>query len=178
MEILFRKLRPQESEIYRSIRLECLRRYPENFGSNYRDEIKKKKLFFQIHLEESNSDHFVMGGFDNDNLIAIAGFTRYDTINTKHRGRIIQVYVKPEYQGKKIGFRLLQSIVEEAFRNKEIEQIEIDVLANNSNAEKIYSKMGFQIYGTQKKYLKIGNKYFDHKMMYLFAENSVYAKNR
>lgn len=178
MKILFRKLRPQESEIYRSIRLECLKHYPENFGSDYKDEMRKKKLFFQIHLEENSSDNFVIGGFDKENLIAIAGFNRYDTPKTKHRGRIIQVYVKPEYQGKNIGFSLLQSIVEEAFRNKEIEQIEIDVLENNSKAEKIYSKIGFQTYGTQKKYLKIGEKYFDHKMMYIFAENFVSSKDQ
>ncbi|WP_228851753.1 GNAT family N-acetyltransferase [Aegicerativicinus sediminis] len=171
MNIQFRRLLPHESSLYRTIRLECLKQYPENFGSNYQDEIKKKKLFFEDHLENENPDNFVIGGFYNDRLIAISGFNRYDSLKTKHRGRIIQVYVTPEFQGHNIGFNLVKATVEEAFNNEEIEQIEIDVLVNNTKAESIYSKIGFKTYGIQEKYLKIGEMYFNHRMMYIFADN-------
>lgn len=64
MSLEFRKLRPEESELYRSIRLECLQQYPEYFCSDYRDEVKKEKLFFQEQLEQGSKDNFVMGAFD------------------------------------------------------------------------------------------------------------------
>lgn len=110
MNIKFRKLQALESGLYRSLRLDCLKQYPENFGSNYEDEIQKRKLFFQTHIESNNSDNFIIGGFYNTDLIAISGFQRYETKKTRHRGRIIQVYVKPEYQGQNIGLNLISII--------------------------------------------------------------------
>lgn len=169
MKIEFRKLRPKESNSYRELRLECLKFYPENFGSNYHDENGKEKLFFQRHIENFSADNFVMGGFDAEKLIAICGFQRYDTEKTNHRGRIIQVYVSQEYQRKNIGSDILKATLSEAFKRNGVKQIELGVVTTNRGAEEIYKKIGFKEYGVHKNYLKIGAKYFDHKMMILHA---------
>lgn len=167
MILEFRKLKPSESNLYRELRLECLKLYPENFGSNYQDETKKEKLFFQPMIENQDPNTFVIGGFHNRKLIAICGFQRYDAEKTKHRARIIQLYVTPEYQKKHIASDILKSTIKEAIKIQGIEQIELGVITTNSNAEKIYQKLGFKEYGIQKDYLKIDNNYFDHKMMAL-----------
>jgi len=169
MKIEFRKLQRKESNSYRELRLECLKMFPENFGSNYQDEKEKDKLFFQPYIENSSTDNSLIGGFDNEKLIAICGFHRYEAEKTKHRGTIIQVYVNPEYQGKNIGLDILKSTLNKAFQKDGIEQIELGVVTTNGGAEKIYKKIGFNEYGVQKNYLKIGNKYFDHKMMVIYA---------
>ena len=54
MEIQLKKLQPHESISYREIRLECLKNFPKNFGSNYQDEKTKAKLFFQPYIEQLN----------------------------------------------------------------------------------------------------------------------------
>ncbi|TVZ25847.1 RimJ/RimL family protein N-acetyltransferase [Gillisia sp. Hel_I_86] len=169
MKIVFRKLQKKESNSYRELRLECLKIYPENFGSNYHDEKVKDKLFFQPYIENSNTANFVIGGFDNEKLIALCGFHRYEAKKTRHRGTIIQVYVKQEYQGKNIGLDILKSTLNKAFQIDGIEQIELGVITTNSGAEKTYKKLGFKEYGVQKNYLKIGSNYFDHKMMVIYA---------
>ncbi len=168
MNIQIRKLLPNESNSYREIRLECLKKFPRNFGSNYHDEKEKAKLFFQPFIEQLNIDNFVIGAFHNNSIIGISGFNRYEGEKTKHRGRIIQVYVNPEYQGQNIGTDIIKSTLAEAFKLTEIEQIEINVLATNKKAEKVYEKIGFEAYGLQKNYLKIGSTYYDHKMMMIF----------
>ncbi|PWK17716.1 GNAT family N-acetyltransferase [Xanthomarina spongicola] len=168
MQIQFRKLQPKESNSYREIRLECLKNFPENFGSNYQDEKAKDVLFFQPHIEKQNTNNFIIGAFNNNNLVGISGFNRYESEKTKHRGRIIQVYVKLEYQGQHIGSNIIKATIEEAFKISGIEQIEINVLTNNVNAEKLYNKLGFEAYGVQENYIKIDNKYYDQKMMLLY----------
>lgn len=173
MNIQFRKLQPKESISYRSLRLECLKAYPENFGSNYEDERLKEILFFQPYIEISNPGIFVLGGFDDEKLIAICGFQRYDSEKTKHRARIIQVYVTPDYQQKNIASNLLKATISEAVKIPSIEQIELGVITNNSNAENIYKKLGFKEYGIQSNYLKINNVYYDHKLMQLFTKDYI-----
>lgn len=168
MDIQTRKLLPNESNAYREIRLECLKKYPNNFTSNYQEEKAKTKLFFQPFIEESNNNNFVIGAFHNSSLVGISGFKRHDNKKTERRGLIIQVYVQPEYHGKHIGLLLIKSTLKEAFKINGIEQIEIDVIASNHNAESIYKKAGFEAYGIQKNFLKIENSYYDHKMMMIF----------
>lgn len=173
MEIQYRKLTPEESNVYREIRLECLKNFPLNFCSEYHSEKQKKKLFFQTHIENSNPDIFMIGAFNDRKLIGIAGFSRHSDTKTNHRGRIIQVYVRPGYQGKNIGFNILAATLKEAFELKGIEQIEIEVLTSNVKAENLYRKIGFQECGLHENFLKIDNDYFDHKMMVIFKDQYV-----
>lgn len=168
MDITIRKLKPEESNSYRDLRLQCLKNYPLNFTSNYDNEKGKHKLFFQSAIEEGDINNFVLGAFYNNSLIGISGFNRYERKKIAHKGRIIQVYVNRDYQAKQIGLRLIKSTIKEAFKLKGIEQIEIDVIASNHKAEKLYKKLGFTEYGTQKNFMKVNNTYFDHKMMMLF----------
>lgn len=168
MDIQIRKLQPNESNSYRELRLQCLKNYPMHFTSNYLDELAKEKLFFQNHIEQSNVNNFVLGAFLDDTLVGISGFNRYDSKKIEHKGRIIQVYVNPDYQGQQIGFKLIKHTITDAFKIKAIEQIEIDVISSNKQAAKLYKKIGFEAYGIQKNFMKVGNDYYDHIMMMLF----------
>ena len=51
MALHLQKLQSTHTNAYRDIRLECLKNYPENFRSNYGDEVKKEKLFFHTFIE-------------------------------------------------------------------------------------------------------------------------------
>lgn len=168
MDIKIRKLLPNESNSYRELRLQCLKTYPQHFSSNYQDEKRKEKLFFQPCIETCDTNNFVIGAFHESKLIGISGFNRYEKNKISHIGIIIQVYVTPEYQGKQIGFNLVKSTLSEAFKINGIEQIEIGVISSNKNADKIYANLGFETFGIQKHYLKIDNHYYDHKMMMIF----------
>jgi RimJ/RimL family protein N-acetyltransferase len=173
MEIEIRKILPNEFNSYREIRLQCLKKFPIYFTSNYQDEKTKEKLFFQSYIENSDANNFVVGAFHKNSLVGISGFKRYARKKIDHRGIIIQVYVNPEYQGKKIGQKIIKSTLDEAFKLNGIEQVEIDVITSNENAEKIYTKIGFEEYGIQKNFLKIDDTYYDHKMMMIFKHQYI-----
>jgi RimJ/RimL family protein N-acetyltransferase len=150
-----------------------LKNFPTNFTSNYQDEKTKEKLFFQPHIEQSDTNNFVIGAFHNNSLVGISGFNRHEREKRNHSGIIIQVYVTPEYQRKNIGQNIIKATLDEAFKIDGIEQIEIDVIAINENAEKVYKKIGFEEYGLQKNFLKINNTYYDHKMMMIFRDQYI-----
>jgi RimJ/RimL family protein N-acetyltransferase len=167
MPISFRQLTSADSLDYRRVRLECLQTFPDNFGSACEEESKIPQLKFEKYLLENNSDNFMFGAFDGEDLIGICGFSREDRNKTKHRGEIVQMYVNPNFAGQRIGFDLLRKTVEKALENSEIEQIVLSLVADNQAANKLYEKVGFVEYGRLQNYFKQGERYWNQRFMVL-----------
>ena len=162
------KLRKPHAIAYRLIRLESLKNYPNSFGARYEDALRQEKMGYESYIEEDHPDNFIIGAFSQEALIGICGFYRMTDTRCCHRGNIIQMYVKPEFQKKGIGFTLLKATVEEAFLIQGIEQIELGVMSNNLSAIKIYENLGFKVFGTEKNSLKVDGGYIDLHQMVLF----------
>jgi ribosomal protein S18 acetylase RimI-like enzyme len=171
MEVIFKKLEKEESSKYRKMRLESLLLSPQSFGSSFEEERSVPHLRFEKRIEEASPDQYVFGAFLSGGLVGICGFIRDSQIKTKHKGTIVQLYVKPAHQGKGIGKELMNAIVSEAFLNKEIEQIILGVVVDNENAIKIYESLGFERFGLQQRYFKDGDNYLDELLMILYREN-------
>lgn len=171
MPIIFRKLLPHESPLYRAIRLTCLKRAPGNFGSTFEEESAKLRLKFESIIEESVQDRFVIGAFHETTLIGIAGFDRMDRQRTYHRGNVEQVYIDENYRGQNIGERLLRTLIEEAFALEGMEQLHLGVVTGNIAAIHMYEKLGFKTFGIHPQYLKVNNKYMDQQLMQLLKSD-------
>ena len=173
MPIFFKKLQPKHTLSYRQVRLECLKNYPNYFGSNYEHQATLPQLYFEKIIYEQPSDKFIVGAFDGETLIGTCGFVQRSQNRCQHRGDIIQMYVQAAYQGKKIGLRLLKATVEEAFKIPEMEQIVLDVIANNIPANRIYEQVGFVEYGRFPNYYKINGEYFDLREMVIYRNSYI-----
>jgi ribosomal protein S18 acetylase RimI-like enzyme len=149
MRIKYQKLGPQESRQYREIRLESLKKHPESFGSSYEEQSKLPKLMFEEAIEKPYDGRFVIGVFDGYELIGICGFI--PTVSEHfpgldNAGTIIQMYVRSAYTGRKIGYSLIKTVVEEAFRLAYIDKIVLGVRENNISANRVYEQAGFLTY--------------------------------
>ena len=100
MQIDYRKLKSSEAPDFRRVRLECLKKFPESFGTLYEDEVGKAKLYFEELIEQDSADVFFFGAFAGDDLIGIAGFVRGERTKTRHRGEIAAMYVNPGFAVK------------------------------------------------------------------------------
>lgn len=49
-----------------------------------------------------------------------------------------------------------------------IEQINLTVVTSNESAKKLYTSLGFEVFGEEKRALKIDNTYFDEEYRVLF----------
>jgi ribosomal protein S18 acetylase RimI-like enzyme len=171
MSMIFRKLLPQESLLYRSLRLACLENEPDNFGSTFEEESKIVKLKYESLIEWKLEDHFMFGAFDDAALVGIAGFDRLDGQRTCHRGNVEQVYVDANHRGQNVALRLLRALIDDAFKLEGVEQLQLGVMAGNDAAINLYQKLGFKTYGIQKNYFKVGNRYMDQQFMQLFKSD-------
>jgi RimJ/RimL family protein N-acetyltransferase len=157
--IVYRKVIVGELEMYHALRLDCLKKYPENFGTLYAEE--KESLVFKydkIVSEQSGTD-FLMGAFSDDKLIGICGFNQEKRQKTRHIGEISSMYVATEFSGQKIGAGLLAATVTTAFDNPVLEQIILAVVSKNQIARNLYKNFGFVEYGRLENYFKGNGSY-------------------
>lgn len=170
MIIEYRILKPSESKKYREIRLECLKNAAENFGSTYEEQSVLPELFFEGAIKNSDTNAKIFGAFNENDLIAICGYTREKGIKTKHKALLVQVYTKPEYRGKNISYELMKYMIDKMFEDETLEQITLGVVSDNHAAIKVYERLGFKEYGLHKNYFKGGDIY-RHQVLMILERN-------
>lgn len=170
MPLTYRKLETTDAKDFRCVRLECLRDFPENFGTLYEDEVNNPKLYLEQLIEQNNPNVIFFGAFSDNDLIGIAGFIRESRPKTRHHGSIVSMYVKPDFHGRKVGENLLRGLIKDVFALEGIEAANLAVVADNPSAIKLYERIGFETFGVQKNYFKHGDKYWDLKSMQLTRE--------
>lgn len=139
-------------------------------GTSIEDEARKPKLFFEEKIERELPDFLFYGAFAGDELIGIAGFVRGERIKTRHAGEVVSMYVKSGFQGQKVGERILRALLEAAFALDGVEQAYLTVFAGNAAAVRLYERIGFETFGVQNNYFKVGDKYFHRQFMQLTKE--------
>lgn len=170
--VQFRRLTESDIQTYHDIRLSCLQAHPNSFGSTYEEEIKKKDFKFDGYLREGHQENFLLGVFAEGNCVGICGFIKEEGIRTKHRGHLVQIYVRKAFQGKGIGREMISRTIDQAFDHIGLEQILLGVITENDQANHLYETLGFQEYGRIKQYLKVKDGYLDKRLMIKYKEQN------
>lgn len=164
-----RKLVRSDREGYRNLRLRAFQESPFSFSESYEDEHQESLEFFNSLLG-NNSEHFTLGCFSaKRELIGIATFKRDQRRKARHKSYVHTMYVAPEFRGKGIAHRLLESLVNSAREMHGLEQIHLWVLnPESSPARRLYKKAGFKPQGlVVRKDLLILDQYVDAEYMTL-----------
>lgn len=159
-----------DAENYRSIRLEALKNSPEAFCSSYEEEKEYSLEQFKTRIQSESV--FTFGAFENEQLIGVATLVKDAKHKSKHKATIVGVYVTPKKRGLGVAKELIQEVLKKIQTFKEIEQVNLAVVSTNESAMRLYSSLGFQVFGTEKNALKINNMYYDEDYMVLFLEKA------
>jgi RimJ/RimL family protein N-acetyltransferase len=173
MDITFRRLAAADASLYRELRLECLREFPYNFGTDYASQLALPKLYMEAQIEAGNADLFAVGAFDGDKLVGIAGLSRDAAPHRRHIALVIQVYVQAAYSGRRVGLRLMQALKTEAWSLDGLEQLTLEVVTSSPQAIYMYGQAGFEQMGFHKDFLKIGDRYEDAVLMVCFRDREL-----
>ncbi|MBN3893563.1 MAG: GNAT family N-acetyltransferase [Nostoc sp. JL31] len=164
--MIVKKLTKYDAEDYRQIRLEALDKNPDSFGTTYQEEAIKTIEQFRARIPVDNNN-FILGCFEDKNLIGIVAFQQESRIKLRHKAYISSMYVQQEYRGKGVGKLLLNELIERAKTIKYVEILLLDIVKSNFLAKPLYLSLGFQIYGTEKRAYKYNNQCFDLEFMCL-----------
>ena len=134
---------PHEWHLHRDVRLQALLDSPHAFGSSYEMEAKRSNCEWQQLIETalaSGKNHVYLA--ESGGVICGLVWCKLSVIDTG-LAEIFQMWVNPKHRGMGVGEKLLQAAIDCA-RNHRMEQISLEVTANNYAAAAFYQSQGFQ----------------------------------
>lgn len=161
--MIYRTLTVKDYPAYNTLRRMALDVVPKAFGSTNEEENPHRKNRFESNVTHRES--FIMGAFDDEELVGMVGFLKLEKIKLQHKGIIWGMFVKPKMQGRGIGSELMKNTLEKAAKIGHLQKINLDVNAKNQAAIHLYKKMGFISFGIEKNALLVNGKMFDLIMM-------------
>ena len=157
-----RRLTEDDAESYREIRLEALEHHPEAFQATYESVADLPLDAYRQRLRR----YALFGGFLDGELCGFVGFFALKNAKIKHKGLMWGMYVKERARGSGLAGKMVEAVVDHA--RDEVEQLLCSVIADNERASRFYEKMGFELYGTERRALKLGERYYDEEFRVKF----------
>jgi len=139
-----------------------------NTLEEYRITVEDEKVW--INNFKQNASAIALVAELNNKIVGMLFFMPMTKKKNKHTGEF-GVNVHPDHQGKGIGSALIQSLLDWAKANAQIEKVFLTVFATNTNAIQLYKSMGFKEEGRHVKAVKQeSGEYVDIIQMYIEAK--------
>lgn len=164
MTYLVRPLAIADGDAFRRVRLDALWLHPNAFGSAYEDEVVLDRAQFAARLTTPGFTRF--GGFAGDELVGLVGLQMRTGIKEQHKARLFSMYVDAAHRSSGLAPRLIEAVIAGA-REAGAVVLQLSVEAGNAPAQRLYRRMGFTVYGVERRSLRVGDRYHDEELMAL-----------
>ena len=106
------------------------------------------------------------GGFADGDLVGLAGLQMRTGAKERHKARLFSMYVDAAHRGSGLAQQLIEAVIAGA-REAEALVLQLSVSAGNAPAQRLYRRMGFTVYGVERRSLKVGGQFHDEELMAL-----------
>lgn len=170
MFLEIRLLKPSDAKSYWDLRLEALKLNPEAFATNYEEAVRIENPVESVASNLSNKGNFTFGAFNKGELMGVVTLLQETPLNLRHKANILAMYVNPKIRGLGVGKELLTEAINKAKTIETIEKLNLTVVTTNEKAKKLYTKLGFKVFGLEEKALKISDTYYNEEYLSLMIK--------
>jgi ribosomal protein S18 acetylase RimI-like enzyme len=101
----------------------------------------------------------VLGAYVDGRLVGVAGLRFQRRQRTRHKASLFGLYVLPPFQGRGIGRRLVEAVLEQARSTQGTQVVQLKVTGSNTSALRLYESCGFVPFGTEPLAVKVGERF-------------------
>ncbi|MDN4525814.1 GNAT family N-acetyltransferase [Fictibacillus sp. NE201] len=163
-----RSLTASDAEEYWKLRLEALMFSPEAFASSYEDAVKRKYPIEQVQENFKAEGSSTFGAFADGIMIGMVTLIQERYKKMSHKANIFAMYVTSPSRGQGVGKALMEAAISKAKEMEGIEKLNLTVVSSNQQAKKLYESLGFTVYGTETRAMKVDGVFYDEDHMELF----------
>jgi ribosomal protein S18 acetylase RimI-like enzyme len=162
-----RKLTENDAASLWHLRLYALEADPISFAESVEELRKTTVEEYASRLRSGGEESFVFGAFDGEELVGMTGFYREKALKLQHKGHVWGVFVSPAARGAGVGRALMTSVIQTAKALPGLCCILLTVANTQVAARRLYESLGFRVFGTEPRSLKLGDRYIDEDHMRL-----------
>jgi ribosomal protein S18 acetylase RimI-like enzyme len=154
-EILITKLSVSEWQSYKTLRLRALKEETKAFSSRYKDQVKYTDEQWQKRL--ATGKHMLFAKFGGKLVGMMVGYVP-DPDKDKTTADIVSVYVSPEFRGRCISKKLLETLLKE-LKEDGVTKTRLAVNKDQLPAFHLYQSFGFIVTGEEESIMADGLKH-------------------
>ena len=118
----------------------------------------------KIRELQGNVNNTMLLALDGEKIVGIATISSSHKIKSRHEGEL-GIVVAKAYQGRGIGSKLIQMLIDWCKGNGVTTRIRLDTRTDNTMAVSLYLKCGFVVEGCCKNQTLLDGKYYDLYIM-------------
>jgi ribosomal protein S18 acetylase RimI-like enzyme len=137
-----RRVRPEEWEELRALRVRALEESPDSFGSTLSEARQRDDDDWRAWAEAAGSSaaSAVFVAVEDGTLVGLCGSFLHE--DNRQIAQIVAMWVAPAYRGRRVGEKLLDAASEWSTEHGARELV-LDVTETNQAARRLYRSVGF-----------------------------------
>jgi ribosomal protein S18 acetylase RimI-like enzyme len=164
-DVLIRALVKSDAPQWQRLRLEALQTHPTAFAASYEEAAQQNLADFAAQIPPAGSPSVLFGAFHGGILSGSTGVHVHPGSKQRHKAQLWGMYVAPSLRRHGVGASLLHAAIDHARTRVSLLQLVVNL--DNGAARALYRRFGFEVYGIERRGLRVEGIDYDDELMAL-----------